>query len=338
MVFIRIGEMRLYQGLGRETDDQYYWPNSGGYNVSRWNEVLNFEPVSGWLYGGCFPQSPNPRTPARIHVEKLGAVKPEPDRAENVLVVWVATHRNKKNRVVGWYKNATVFREPQRLRHGTRPRKYYVRARSGDHCRLEPWERILDVPSALRAGKGKGMGHSNVWYADKALAFRRRVLKFIRDYEAGRALQPSAPTPRTQGGNRQHDPVERAKVEEAAMRAADDYFRRYGYRRSWVHRLNKGWDVTVRNKDRSVEMKVEVKGLSGTGLAIDLTPNEYKKARAFRDDYRVCIVTNARDPLRRRVRLFRYDRRARRWADKSGARLAEHPRESAYLIEDQRAD
>jgi len=178
------------------------------------------------------------------------------------------------------------------------------------------------------------MGWSNVWYAERALALRRRVLEFTRNYESGRALQPSAPTPKTQGGNRQQDPVERAKVEEAAMKAADDYFRRYGYRRTWVHRLNKGWDVTVRSKDRSVEMKVEVKGLSGSGLAIELTPNEYDKARAFREDYRVCIVANARDCPRRHVRLFRYDHRTRRWTDKSGVRLTEHPRKSAYLTED----
>lgn len=40
-------------------------------------------------------------------------------------------------------------------------------------------------------------------------------------------------------------------------------------------------------------LKIEVKGLSGSDINTELTPNEYKMLNKHRDDYRVTIVTNA---------------------------------------------
>lgn len=56
-------------------------------------------------------------------------------------------------------------------------------------------------------------------------------------------------------------------------------------------RDNVGWDLEATLDNR--KLKLEVKGLSGSELVVELTPNEYTKMNANRDTFRLCTVTSA---------------------------------------------
>jgi hypothetical protein len=43
----------------------------------------------------------------------------------------------------------------------------------------------------------------------------------------------------------------------------------------------------------NIKLLLEVKGLSGSDICVELTPNEFKKMNKYRDTYRLCVVTNA---------------------------------------------
>jgi hypothetical protein len=58
-----------------------------------------------------------------------------------------------------------------------------------------------------------------------------------------------------------------------------------------VSKEDKGWDFEV-SKDGE-ELYVEVKGLSGENVNIELTPNEYEKMKDNKDKYRIFVLTNA---------------------------------------------
>lgn len=86
----------------------------------------------------------------------------------------------KKNVVVGWYDNATVFRnrviEPERI---------YMMKCSFSNAHLIPEERrSFEVPRAR--GNAYGIGQSNFWYIQKTEAAREyedRLTEYIDSIE-----------------------------------------------------------------------------------------------------------------------------------------------------------
>jgi len=93
---------------------------------------------------------------------------------------------------------------------------------------------------------------------------------------------------------RQPDPEKRALVEKAAVKCVlahfDDYEiidRQFDY---------VGWDFEA-TKDE-LKLFLEVKGVSGNDLRVELTPNEYAKMKQNSSQYRVCVVLNALEERR----------------------------------------
>jgi hypothetical protein len=128
-----------------------------------------------------------------IRIERLGTT-PESSFVDAVLVGWAARKPEGGTYVVGWYKNAIVFRKWQKPPQGSRreyrgePLGYYVRAAANDCILLPLDERILRVPRASdpeNRGKG-GIGQANLWYADSQkhndLKFRHEFNQFIQDH------------------------------------------------------------------------------------------------------------------------------------------------------------
>ena len=70
-----------------------------------------------------------------------------------------------------------------------------------------------------------------------------------------------------------------------------------------VSKLCKGWDIEGTCSRGT--LFIEVKGLSGPGIAIELTPNEYEKMRLNKERYVVFVVTRALTHSRQ-GRSFRY--------------------------------
>ena len=163
--------MQKYNGIKDDSIER-----GGSYNKNETgHEVCNFSVVRGHVYGYVQPTG-------QIKIEKLDAKK-EDEFISGVTVVWTAGPATGGTAVVGWYKNATVFREYQELPTRTKLQKenglnhYRVMALARDATLLSPDERTLLIPRAVKGG----IGQSNVWYADSPESKKHvaRVLKFI---------------------------------------------------------------------------------------------------------------------------------------------------------------
>jgi len=171
ILFCNIGWMRDYNGIVGDSIER-----GGSYNKeATGHEVCNFSNVRGTVFGYVQPTG-------QIKIEKIGAEKTE-HSVSGVTVVWTAGPETGGTAVVGWYKDATVYRDYQNLEKRTKIQKenglevYRIRARAEDVTLLPPEERALLIPRAVKGG----IGQSNVWYADapESKVHVQRVLKLI---------------------------------------------------------------------------------------------------------------------------------------------------------------
>jgi 5-methylcytosine-specific restriction protein A len=156
-LFCNIGWMNNYDGIQGDSIKR-----GGAYNKTAVGlEVCNFTPCDGKVYG--YVQSTG-----RIAVKRLGATHFS-DHADGVTVVWTAGPDGGGTAIVGWYTNATVFRDlqhipsPSRKHRDNNVSEYRIVAEAESAYLISPEKRSFFVPR----GKKGGMGQSNVWYADK---------------------------------------------------------------------------------------------------------------------------------------------------------------------------
>jgi len=293
LVFANIGWMVKYSGPSR--DD----PTLGNFGYLKTDtvghEAWNFKPLRGKVYG-YVPRS------AQIRIERLGAARGESQLA-GVTVVWLArSPRDKKTYIVGWYNNATVHRSSNSIslaRAKSFRVAYQIEAPASSATLLTPDARIFSIPTAKEPGN---LGQSPIWYG-KDESFRSTV----RTYISGGKLPI---TKKKSTSAKQPDPELRRKIERAAVAHATKYYSsRAGGSRTVesVETLGCGWDLEATAFDGSV-LKVEVKGLSGKDVVVELTPNEYARmiSAEHRSDYVVYIVTEALEKSAR-AHVFRHD-------------------------------
>jgi hypothetical protein len=278
--FMNVGWMTAYQGLKGDTitgGGEYVKEHGFGH------EIFNFMPYQGQCYG--YGRAANDS----IALERLGAPEGS-DYVDGILVVWVAD-----SHVVGWYKKARVYREWQSPPSGSNRLfrgddcGYYVTAKRQGCKLLHPDARTLAVPRAREVDGGMGR---YVWYAEGAqhTAFLKELFDFIR--LGGKASQKAPRTKKGGGGQGwQTDPRRRKLIEEAAVREVMRYYLKLGYCIDDRQDEHCGWDLVAHEDGRVLYL--EVKGVAGSEIAVDLTANEYKQMKKHRDLYRVCIVTNA---------------------------------------------
>lgn len=172
IVFCNIGWMNHYDGIQGDSIQR-----GGSYNKdSVGHEVCNFTPCNGRVFGYVQPTG-------RISVERLGATKGA-DHADGVTVVWTAGPDMGGTAIVGWYTNATVFRELQAIpnpskKHRSNNISEYRIVASIENAHLIPTtERDFLIPRRVKGG----IGQSNVWYADKpeSVALVADVIKYVR--------------------------------------------------------------------------------------------------------------------------------------------------------------
>ena len=274
LLFCNVGWMRDYQGLTKSDSiirgGSYIAKNKVGH------EVCNFLPDKGRLFGYV-------QVPGKVSIEKLGAAKGA-DYVDGVTVVWTATRPTGGNVVVGWYRNARVYRnyQPTPIKRAPWTRvpvtHHNVLALAKNAVRLDPDARVLPVPS----GSG-GRGQSQVWYAGsrEGFAFRKAV----------RALIETGTLPRQGRKRRSQDPARNKRVEDAAIDFCTKHFTALGYAVKSVEHLDKGWDLEA--KAGKTTLKIEVKGRSGLQEVIELTPNEYRIFLLKLPSYRLAVVTLA---------------------------------------------
>lgn len=312
-----IGRMEFYDGLGK--GDTIH---GGGRFIQKkkWgNEIYNFRAHQGCLYGGTFP-NPN----ETINVNNLGAL-PDDAKVDGVTVIWTAPSRDSGGTyVVGWYKNATVHREEQRAPKGSNrpvPKNrrescgYYVATKAKDGTLLESDLRTLPVPR----GTG-GMGMANVWFPHRTPQGRRFLHKlkaFLRNSE-----QPSRKKSKDMA-KRQPDLERRQRIELAAMNYTTSWYDSIGYKVDPVHKQNLGWDLEAKHKSKNngALLLLEVKGLSGNDITIELTPNEYAQMQNHKENYRICVVTRADSRRTRELHRFSYSVEQNGWIDQDSKKL-----------------
>lgn len=114
--------------------------------------------------------------PNQIRIENIDTRYRSEDKIDEVTVVFCA-HSDivKKSVIIGWYKDATVYR--------TRPeyngRQYNIECSSENAFLLDENSRTFVIPRARK--DGFGFGQANVWYAkeEQATAFVDSVFDYI---------------------------------------------------------------------------------------------------------------------------------------------------------------
>lgn len=179
VIFCNTAYMKYYCGTDGDT------PRNGGKYVNENNtggEAYNFLDDNGKCYGYFMSYG-------QTHIERLEGVDARDEEVSDVLVVWTAKRdASSSPTIVGWYRNATVYRQFQHISPfgiGVE-HHYYIVADSKD-CYLLPEEkRRFAIPRASIAGAGKGMGQSAIWYAESSYAqteFIPKVIEYIENYE-----------------------------------------------------------------------------------------------------------------------------------------------------------
>lgn len=284
MLICNVAWMKHYQGI-TETD----YPVNGGEYIKKngyGHEVINFARNGQFVYG--YVQAKN----ATINIDRIGGAGQ--DYVDNVLVVWRA--RSIAGAVViGWYKNARVYRNEQpgnsrrafsyqdKVHHPG----YLIRAKANDSFLIPPQNRIFPVPVTH-----KGFGSQTfVSFLEKETTevndYKRKLIDFIERAENGNYSSPIK-------GRRGHiDTETKSKIEKIAIDTTVEFYIDRGYDVATVERDNVGYDLLVSKGAQALH--VEVKGTSvGTESDVNvlLTPNEYKVSKRSKSLYRICIVLN----------------------------------------------
>lgn len=132
------------------------------------HEKWNFKPVGNKLYGYVPIRGKQIEdAPGEIHIDRLGAAKYD-EFVDGITVVWFANHPADPKRayVVGWYRNARVFRASKSYRN----REYRISCDVEDATLLKENDRKFLVPhvrSLVGRSLGYGYGQSSLWYADE---------------------------------------------------------------------------------------------------------------------------------------------------------------------------
>jgi hypothetical protein len=278
--------MESYQG--NRKSDQISGGGSYVTDEGMGHEVCNFHSHRGKIYGYVQPARGHRSASAGIiKLENIvdGGASRADESVKNVLVIWTATRPAGGTVVIGWYSDATVFREYQYFRstpalHTQNGLKgYRIQANSENVKLLSIDERTIQIP---RQTKG-GMGQSNVWYGDSK--FGRDIATEVKALTKGKHISKTTKKPRGT------DPEHNSKVEKAAVNFVWEYYEGLGYSLDSVEKDNAGWDLEA--SQNKIKLRIEVKGLSGKNPSIEISPNEYKALSAKHCNYRLAIVTNA---------------------------------------------
>ena len=173
LLFVRIGWARDYRG------DPADMPVGGGSYTKRHrgHERFNFKADRGRVYG--YIPAGKQLDLRRINPAVSGSF------VTGVLVVYVATTKQKRGQyVVGWYENATVYRDSQPAPGKGRQRvRYYAMTDQNDAVLVPEPTRNERVPRGKNA-----MGTRDICYTlakngtRKPMPWVARILRYVNNY------------------------------------------------------------------------------------------------------------------------------------------------------------
>lgn len=303
VLFARVGFMKFYQGP-KPGDEK---PIGGGsYNTGKiGHEAYNFLNIDGFLHGYFQPhmQSPYEINLGRIEQGFNG------DKIDNVLVILFATNPVDSGQVViGWYKNATVFKAfqtpkelPQRENYN-----YNIKARTEDSVLLPISKRKFPVGHNIEGTKKGNPGQANAFYTLDTHGKKKdqnelenswidKTINFVEAYSGPKIssredeIQEDLSTAEFSSGGQgfQSDIEVRLKIESCAMDRARNHYENKGYEvedKSATH----PYDLAIKKNGQT--RFVEVKGTQTTGETIILTKNEVDLSRNYGDKMSLFLV------------------------------------------------
>ncbi|NKX31583.1 DUF3883 domain-containing protein [Alteromonadaceae bacterium A_SAG1] len=321
MIFVFVGWMEKYRG---DKGDRLI--NGGRIAEERQHgvEVCNFKSHKGKVYGN-FGSS---KGISAKGFEKLGGSKFQ--ESVTGTVVWIAKNEEtKKTVVVGWYKNAEIYRMPKKLDNPSKAHvnnalnKYHFATDQNQATLINSKNRILEVPK----GEG-GKGQNFIWYADsfKGAQFKSKVIDYISEFESNDDTFEN----KKGFGKGKCDPEKNKVVEQAAIDFVSDYYVSKGFEITSVEADNVGYDLLAVSK--AEKLYIEVKGLSGKSRRVGISPNEYDFFSQRKPSYVLAIVSEAlsNNP---RLTLCQYSKKNGDWyvvGDKNAV-LKETPKTAAII-------
>jgi hypothetical protein len=176
LVFFVTAWMDKYDGTDTKADNGGDFVADHGTEIG---EALNFKKQNGFYYG--YAPLYHKEKPSKLALEKLGALKNDVE-ANDVTVVFVAAPPKKwkcrGRKIVGWYRNATVFRELQGS-NNAKGSPFGYRAKAGDAVWLPPDKRDFEIPYIQKKGDF-GLGkQATIQYASENNALTNSVLNYI---------------------------------------------------------------------------------------------------------------------------------------------------------------
>lgn len=310
-LFLRIAWMENYEG--RTTDDR---PVGAGSHVDFYRdggEVFNFKPIRGQLYGFVRIGSGH-----GLRIQRLGAKRKDVS-VDNITVVFFSRNPQTGGQyIVGWYRNATVFRKIQTIKRGRGNKPWYnIKTEAGKGRLIDLKDRNFEIPE-------EGPGRSNAWYAeDYSIRYIVELQKYMRAPKKYIHKQPVKIINKVPW---QQNAALRKQIEEKAMEITEQYFTAKKYSVEYCHTKNYGWDMEA--SKTSQKLLLEVKGLSGSFQAVELTPNEFLNAKKNRRHYKICIVSKT---LTKRPVLDIYYWQDNQWITVDHHKLKVTPRIGAIL-------
>lgn len=325
VLFARIGYMEYYQGAMNGD-----FPIGGGsFNKDNTGfEACNFLDVGGKVYGYYQPSMNS----GKINLERINPKKTGLDKLENVLVIFFSTlpkalvQQNLTNEInsssaviVGWYKNATVFRDAQQIDreiHGIEQNIYFIEAKAADSYLLPVDKRVYKIGHGIKGEKEGNPGQSNSFYIyDKNKNIKdlntlqnnwiSKAIEYVKAYsgefinsDQERAVQNAITSQfrsnRNGGAGFQSNALVRVAVEQHAMKKAEDALTKKGYEVRLTHKNgqsicgNSPFDM-IAYKD-GVEHFVEVKGTQSNGSSVIFTYNEVELYKDKTKKVILCVV------------------------------------------------
>lgn len=141
ILFCKVSSMKYYRGVEEYNDIPYNggkFVKENGYGYEEYNfDPINIEDEECLL--GFVETKSNRGRKNELHIENIRgceAFKNE-DYVDGVLVIWCATRYTNRVSIVGWYKDARVYRMYQELDDDYNYRYFNIKAKK-ENCVLIP--------------------------------------------------------------------------------------------------------------------------------------------------------------------------------------------------------
>ncbi len=300
IILCRTAWMKYYEGMA-----SIDIPRSGAKYIRKHKtggEIYNFKKRSDNKVYGYFPNIGNVNK-SNLEAKNWG------EEVKEVTVVFCATHPTEGGiRVVGWYNNATIYNIPKKNSYGN---WVHAETQSKNVCLVHENDRIFNISGTF--------GRSSLFYFSLHPEKKNLLTKLKSYIKSKGVIENDIKSNKSKNGRAyQPDQDKKLLVELKAINLAKSYYGdRYGRDSiSSVENENKGWDLEVRKN--ALRLNVEVKGLSGSGLMVELTPNEYQEFTKGSKNYHLFVANNVLTK-KPEIRVFKYQSKGNYWVanDKS---------------------